>query len=110
MAGPMRLAVKYEVDSIRDLIKHHIEADWPHTLYEWELWQSRISHLTEVVEDDSDAPPLAAQLPEPVSALLFATEFGCHSILPTLFYYLTAGGIEFARLETDWDNYFNESG
>ena len=36
----------------------------------------------------ADGPPLSDVIPEPVSAIVFAQEFGCPEILPAAFYRL----------------------
>ncbi|KAI0697580.1 hypothetical protein BC835DRAFT_1413616 [Cytidiella melzeri] len=86
--GIMRLAVKYDVESIRTTIMKHIEGEWPHTLADWEKLQNERAKLYL-----SASPPptrLYDHFPEPASAIAFAMEFHCPSILPAAFYELAA--------------------
>lgn len=81
LAGLVRIARKYGVDDIAEVAVEHIQQQWPNSLAEWDAlyptWKanSRIS-------DKRDS------VPEPISAISFAMEFGVHSILPAAFYML----------------------
>ena len=62
---------------------------------EWDIHQAEIQTTSEAclnfrVGDDpiADRPPLSDVIPEPVSAIVFAQEFGCPELLPAAFYRL----------------------
>ncbi|KAI0697579.1 hypothetical protein BC835DRAFT_755422 [Cytidiella melzeri] len=89
--GIMRLAVKYDIESIRTMIIRHIEADWPHTLQDWERRQHDKAKSLLFDSSDSDSEHHAVlydRFPEPASAIRFVMEFGCPAILPAAFYEL----------------------
>lgn len=88
----LRLAVKYDVESVRSRIITHLEAEWPRNLQEWyefhcalkakQGWES----MTPLYPDDVAAH---ACFQEPVAALYLAREFNITSILPAVFYRLS---------------------
>jgi len=89
----LRLATKYGIDSIRNLIIRHIEADWPKTLKEWDSFSAEMKSL------GADGEPHADDVfPEPASAIRLALDFDCPSILPAAFYMLSS--LAFSQ---DWD-------
>ena len=85
----MRLAVKYDVETIRTIILRHIESEWPQTALEWEQLQtqkfpnSSLSHITE----DWRPVPLD-RYPDPALAVRFGVEFNCPEIVSAAFYQL----------------------
>ena len=124
--GILRLATKYAMDPLRKIILHCIEADWPRTLQEWDHLQATIVHAGELksssvlprmdTDDDDDNAPSSSSgasqgpyiddcFPEPASAIRFATEFGCPSILPAAFYQLAI-----TDPSADWDEYRDTAG
>ncbi|KAI0749147.1 hypothetical protein BC629DRAFT_1557125 [Irpex lacteus] len=79
--GIMRLAVKYETDTIRSVILRHIESEWPQTLAQWERRQNERNKLV-LLPDETPS------YPDPALAVRFGMEFSCDEILPAAFYEL----------------------
>lgn len=77
----MRLAVKYETDTIRSVILRHIVSEWPQTLEQWERRQNERNELVLLTEE-------TPSFPDPALAIRFAMEFHCHEVLPAAFYEL----------------------
>lgn len=82
--GTMRLAIKYEVDGIRDLIMRSFEEDWPQDPQSYETWYAERMRVVR-----SDPNDWWQHFPEPASAMQFATEFGCTKIVTGIMYYIT---------------------
>jgi hypothetical protein len=84
MAGPLKLATKYQVDALRDQIIKHLERDWPSTIDDWDR-----------VDDETHKKQLAVLqsldgvVPDPVYAILLARPCDVPQILPTAFYVLS---------------------
>ncbi|GJE96816.1 hypothetical protein PsYK624_130220 [Phanerochaete sordida] len=101
--GAMKLARKYEVESVRARIIRRMEADWPQDVLEWLRLIGDIKRRTELrtmlcrTGTSSDPEP-DAFVPEPASAVRFAREFDVPSILPAAFYTLAL-----ADIQQDWD-------
>lgn len=94
--GPLTLATKYQIDSLRKHIVQHIEADWPKSLEEWfyfrkaleskKFWLKSADHLA--------GTPLPFAFADPASAIRLATQFNIPSILPAAFYRLAITDVE----------------
>ncbi|EIW77531.1 hypothetical protein CONPUDRAFT_75394 [Coniophora puteana RWD-64-598 SS2] len=91
VGGLLRLAKKYQINTLWDMVVGQLQKDWPQTLPEWErlegevdLWQRR--------RDEENWSPLPCSdhvFPEPGSAIQLAREFDLHRILPSMFYHLS---------------------
>ena len=95
VSGVVRLSDKYLLEPLCKRLVTQVVQDWPTTLREWDIHQAEIHATGEAclnfrVDDDpvADGPPLSDVIPEPVSAIVFAQEFGCPEILPAAFYRL----------------------
>ena len=104
MTGVMRLASKYEIEPIRSLIVKHVEADWPHSLEEWDAQQAERSSAAEAYLASKDKKFKGHYIddvyPEPVAAIRFALEFDIPSILPSAWYQLATTD---AKVHLDYD-------
>ena len=80
LLGPMHLAKKYDMDKLIRLLIPLVEAQWPRTLMEWDIYTAHTKKHPK------------AHL-EPVAAIVLATEHGITSILPAAFYMLSQIGI-----------------
>lgn len=89
LMGTMRLAIKYEVDGIRDIIKRSVEEDWPHDSKSYPTWLAEIARIKRNHHGD-----WFRRVPEPAAALQFATEFECSDILVGIIYYITTLGTQ----------------
>ena len=82
-----------QVDSVRNHVVKHIEADWPQTVEEWYRWfadyrrKEALRRLPLPSVDQSVR--VEASYPEPAAAIRLAYDFGIHSILPAAFYRLS---------------------
>ncbi|GJE96787.1 BTB domain-containing protein [Phanerochaete sordida] len=94
--GVLTLAVKYEVESVREYIVSHIEADWPRTFEELCRWRLDFLHTMEVRTLHNQDITLRAEhiYPEPASAIRLAFDFGITSILPAAFYRLSLASVK----------------
>ena len=92
--GPtVRIADKYLIDGLHAYIVQKVKEDWPLTIADWDRRQREVEAMRSV-ELTSGAPqssskPLVHCVPEPASAIRFASEFGCPEILPAAFYQLS---------------------
>ena len=77
---PMRLAKKYDMDKLIRLLIPLVEAQWPRTLMEWDVYTVHNKKHPE------------AHL-EPAAAIVLATEHNITSILPAAYYLLSQIGI-----------------
>ncbi|TBU47700.1 hypothetical protein BD309DRAFT_951203 [Dichomitus squalens] len=105
VSGIIRLADKYCLQSLHDHLVKQVVSDWPTTLHEWDILQGEISAILKTPStaahhlygDHPEDKALADLIPEPVSAILFAQEFGCSEILPAAFYQLSR-----IKVQHDW--------
>ncbi|KAI0791191.1 hypothetical protein C8Q75DRAFT_805551 [Abortiporus biennis] len=81
----MRLAEKYEVESVQKIIINHIKSEWPRNVYEWDVLQQEIKNVARNY-DECEAPDINDMFSKPAAALRFAMEFDCPSILPAVLY------------------------
>ncbi|KAH8113883.1 hypothetical protein DFH11DRAFT_1743985 [Phellopilus nigrolimitatus] len=94
--GILAMATKYEMREVRKRVVAHVEADWPHTLEEWDRFESRIKFLGDVnPECDVDKA-----IPEPAAAIMLARRFAIPQILPAAFYFLSI-----VNAQHDWDHH-----
>lgn len=104
MTGVMRLALKYEIDTVRALIVKHVEADWPQTLEEWDAHQAEKGSAAQAYVDSKDKKFRGKYFddayPEPVAAIRFALEFDIPRILPAAWYQLATTG---AKVHLDYE-------
>lgn len=108
LAGPLRLAKKYDMEGVRARLVKHVTADWPVTLIEWdrqladfEAIEMELLQLQRNNDENSPRQFLSDHIPEPASAIAFAREFGCSEILPAAFYRLAV-----TPIDHDWDPHY----
>jgi hypothetical protein len=87
VAGPLKLATKYQVDDLRARIITQLELDWPTTL---DSWEKREDYMQKNRSGDDSASDIRAH-PEPVIRL--ALECDVPSVLPMAFYDLSRKGV-----------------
>lgn len=94
----LRLAVKYDMEAVRVRLVKLVVDQWPrsNTVAGWHKWQED-AHTT--WSDEGTGWAFYESVPEPVSAIFFAREFGCAEIIPLAFYLLSAIDIT----TCDWD-------
>ena len=87
MTGPLKLAIKYQADTLRKRIISHLEYCWPTNLCDWDsvapqpaVWKDTAD--TESADDYSDF------CPDPVPFIALARECNLRDILATIFYSL----------------------
>lgn len=86
--GTLHLATKYDVTSVRDMIIHQLECDWPLNLEEWKkMYDQQQEFLRRKVTSDN-GHNLDENFPEPASAFRLAIDYNIPSILPALVYTL----------------------
>ncbi|THH29804.1 hypothetical protein EUX98_g4391 [Antrodiella citrinella] len=88
--GALRMARKYQIDTVFDRIVKHIERDWPTTLdqltlldLEMTFWRDR--YVIDAKEGKINGLYFDDRFPEPGSAIRLAKDFGITSILPYAF-------------------------
>ncbi|PSR71219.1 hypothetical protein PHLCEN_2v12873 [Hermanssonia centrifuga] len=82
VAGLMRIADKYLIDSIVVSIAKRVKMDWPVTL---EQWDNTLACIRQPEKCDHSQAHL---LHDPLAAIRFATKFDIPEILPAAFYHL----------------------
>ncbi|KAF7791806.1 hypothetical protein EIP86_002830 [Pleurotus ostreatoroseus] len=82
LMGTMRLAIKYEVDGIRDVIMRSVEEDWPHDAESYGVWLAERTRAIQLHQD------WWHYVPEPAAAMQFATTFDCDKILAGVLYHM----------------------
>lgn len=105
VSGVIRLADKYCLQPLHDHLVKQVTSDWPKTLHEWDVFQGEIAALWKLALTAPNPPfgglptdgAFSDLIPEPVSAILFAQEFGCPEILPAAFYQLARTSVK-----ADW--------
>ncbi|PIL26931.1 hypothetical protein GSI_10069 [Ganoderma sinense ZZ0214-1] len=108
----VRIADKYLVDGLHKYLVQKVQDDWPLTLEDWDRREAEIEAMRRAKDisgapspsqslspSTSQPPSLAHAVPEPASAIRFALEFGCPSILPAAFYQLAR-----THVMKDWDS------
>ncbi|KAJ6628887.1 hypothetical protein B0H10DRAFT_1777682 [Mycena sp. CBHHK59/15] len=91
--GILAMATKYEMEPLRDRIVAQIEADWPHSLFEWDRLEREIESITKDHNSYDDYMVddlyLDEKLPEPGAAIRLAIDWSIPKILPSAFYHLS---------------------
>ncbi|GJE95289.1 BTB domain-containing protein [Phanerochaete sordida] len=102
--GLMRIATKYQIDSICRAVKHHLECEWPHTVEELVRLHNDLKVAISRPLQSSPKPDHTAYklFPEPASAIRLATDFDVPSILPAAYYILST-----IAIEDTWDSTVN---
>ncbi|TDL17688.1 hypothetical protein BD410DRAFT_544472 [Rickenella mellea] len=80
----LKLAVKYEVETVRKRIVEQVKAMWPATLDEWDAIQDLYTSKLQ-----SGDVPASGLLPEPVILILISKYAEVSHALPTAFYHLS---------------------
>lgn len=86
LAGLMDMGKKYMLHDVVDAITLHTIKQWPQSLDEWDIRDLESQKLRTLA------------LPEPASAIQFATKYDITSILPAAFYALAS-----TSTESEWD-------
>ena len=97
----MKLATKYQFDSVRKRIVNAMEDSWPRTFPDWLRFKAEAAALEQDYHYDGQrtaAKRLDDCVPEPASAIRFARDFDVPSILPFAFYTLAT-----IDSDADWD-------
>lgn len=90
VAPPLRIAVKYDMESLRKRLVSVVADEWPLTLEAWDLWQENILKTwPRPGSRNTTFCTFNEWAPEPASAIMFARAFGCAEILPAAFYLLS---------------------
>ncbi len=97
VSGVIRLADKYLIEPLHRRLVQQVCDDWPTTLNDYDISQAEIDTLEGLsgrsVQDTlypcGEGPYPRSILPEPISAIQFAQEFGCPQILRAAFYRLS---------------------
>jgi hypothetical protein len=82
------------MDHLQDRIVRHVEADWPQSLWQWDMLEAEILVMEETWCNEYKNGPIDDYLPEPTSAIRLARECDIPSILPATFYHLSHLSIE----------------
>ncbi|TDL14655.1 hypothetical protein BD410DRAFT_778730 [Rickenella mellea] len=88
--GILKLATKYQMDTLRNRIIEQIISDWPKTLYEWDAIESHNAFF----EKAPDSLKEQIIQSEPAAAIEIARLFDIPSILPAAFLQLTRTKIQ----------------
>lgn len=98
----MKIATKYQVDSVTKAITHHIEQQWPRSLRDLLRMKGAIGALRRGPQ--VAGPSSLVQFPEPASAIRLATDFNIPSVLPGAYYVLATMNREsaFALGKAKW--------
>ncbi|KIP07179.1 hypothetical protein PHLGIDRAFT_45454, partial [Phlebiopsis gigantea 11061_1 CR5-6] len=79
LTGVMRLATKYQIDTIRRRVIEILDDSWPQTYDQWLRFQSQISAMTEIRDGSKDrlvgGKRFEDCIPEPAAAIRFARDF-----------------------------------
>ncbi|PSR75832.1 hypothetical protein PHLCEN_2v8864 [Hermanssonia centrifuga] len=86
--GILKLAEKYQIDSVRQLIIQRLEVDWPQNVSEWYLFVAAKERERILRNKSIHSPTIDSMFPEPASAIRLAMEFNIPSILPAAYYML----------------------
>ncbi|PIL28650.1 hypothetical protein GSI_08692 [Ganoderma sinense ZZ0214-1] len=92
VSGVIRLADKYLIEPLHHRLVQQVCDDWPTTLNDYDVHQAEIDALESLPERSAEFFSyrlVRAGTPDPISAILFAREFGCPQILRAAFYRLS---------------------
>lgn len=92
-----KMALKYKVNCITDVLSAQLEQDWPTNIWEWDAFES-----DDALYMKGSMDVYLDMYPEPVAAIEFARMANLPSILPAAFYQLS-------RVTTDDDYKGNDS-
>ncbi|KAH7924127.1 hypothetical protein BV22DRAFT_1035560 [Leucogyrophana mollusca] len=95
--GLLALTTKYQVDRLRETIISQVRADWPSSIFEWDVLEEEAGQLQDEILQEALQNGLepwqsrAADdyLPEPASAIRLAYEASIPEIIPAAFYQLS---------------------
>ncbi|KIJ53541.1 hypothetical protein M422DRAFT_241776 [Sphaerobolus stellatus SS14] len=87
--GPLLLATKYEVDTLRNRIIALLEVDWPTTLEEWDGNEAEMKRMLVTLEQAGNGDTLSEHWPEPASCIRLANLCNVPSLLPAAYYDLS---------------------
>lgn len=110
VTGVVRLADKYLIEPLHRRLVQQVCDDWPATLNDYDIRQGEVEALRQVAKSntpfeytpDGGGGRISDVIPEPVSDILFAREFGCPQILPAAFYQLSLIPVAY-----DWSKQFD---
>lgn len=100
----LKVARKYQVDSIHQFLERQIEDDWPTNCIDW-LRRRKDEEAVEApgrIVDNVECSMIESY-PEPASAIKLGIEYGMRSILPAAFYCLAQ-----THYEREWDQDYND--
>lgn len=104
LSGVMKLAKKYQVDSVRKRVVDIMYDNWPQSFEEWLRFRSEMAIMEafhkDTVDGLIDGKAFDDRIPEPAIAALLAREFDIDAVLPTVLY--TLCGISY---DDDWDTH-----
>ena len=93
--GVMKLADKYHISFLRDLIVGHTEQDWPKTLADFVRLRKDMKVVMTPAKPTCTSlqrprfPFMIEAFPEPASSIRLAVDYDIPSILPAAFYFLS---------------------
>lgn len=109
----MKVATKYQVDSVRPLVEHQLSLDWPSTEQSWFQAREDANRLCDRLQlqfdheledpnftdvSDSVGERMDRLCAEPAAVVKLALEYHIPSVLPAAFYMLSQ-----ISLHEDWD-------
>ncbi|KAI1787051.1 hypothetical protein LXA43DRAFT_1031005 [Ganoderma leucocontextum] len=93
VSGVIRLADKYLIEPLHRRLVQQVCEDWPTALTDYDVNEAEIDALKDLPSKAADGlypiSYLTDAIPEPISAIQFAQEFGCPQILRAAFYRLS---------------------
>jgi hypothetical protein len=105
IAGPLRVAKKYQINALVDRLQQQFLADWPDSYLGWEMLEEEIEQHKKFLgksklpnKSTTHIASVDDSFPEPCSAIQFAREFDLPQILPAAFYHLAR-----IKFKNDWD-------
>ena len=106
VSGVIRLADKYLIEPLHRRLVQQVCDDWPTTLDGYDVFQAEIDTLESLParSDDLHSHQLIRDcIPEPISAIQFAQEFGCPQTFRAAYYKLSlTRAIEYSRFIAEW--------
>lgn len=104
LRGAMKLATKYEIDSVRKRIIEIMEDSWPTTYERWAVFSAGMTRIRQLAWWNPTYPDHVCRvlIPEPAAAISFAQEFDIPTILPFAYYTLACISI-YAEWKEDSD-------
>lgn len=106
----MKLARKYEIESIRKCGTDIMKESWPQSFDQWRRFNAEAALVAEAAKDDDNAyiegdgqqhaKPLDDRLPEPAAAIRLGHDCDVPAILPAAYYALVGRSVK-----VDWNNF-----